>query len=234
MAPRPEGVKAAQGWDSAACPREPLFLNAHLPLYHQPHESNDLMPMMNKLGSTTVLCAALVLWCGTALAETGEPSPAKGSPSRTETRASRSQAALQTAKAQVSWMSLRSDHIFRWLRVARGHKDLPRSRCLDQKVSEAHAVERQGRQELAAIRAAVRKGGEGYAHHLARLKRFAVRSNRLMTAAHRCGQKVSHRQRLPTTYRVRMVEPKLPVVNQNVRRTSAGADRRPQAARTHR
>ncbi|MBW2455091.1 MAG: hypothetical protein JRI68_11300 [Deltaproteobacteria bacterium] len=131
-------------------------------------------------------------------------------------------------------MSLRSDHIFRWLRVARGNKDLPRSRCLDRKVSEAHAAERQGRQALAAIRGAVRQGAAGYAHHLARLQRFADRSNQLMAAAHRCGQKVSRRQRLPTTYRVRMVEPKLPPVNQKVRRTSNRPDRRHRTARAAR
>jgi hypothetical protein len=165
---------------------------------------------MNKLGSTTLLCAALVLWCGAAEAEGAASSPSKAAPSQTEAATTSGKSAIQTAKAQVSWMSLRSDHIFRWLRVARGQGDLRRSRCLDRKVSEAHAVERQGREELAAIRRAVKQGGEPYGHHLARLQRFANRSNQLMAAAHRCGQQVSRRLRLPTTYRVKMLEPKLP------------------------
>ncbi len=187
---------------------------------------------MKKLGSATALCAALVLLCGPVLGETASHPPADGSAPRTDTRASKApatqragQAALNTAHAQVSWMSLRSDHVFRWLRVARGQRDLRRSRCLDRKLSETHAVERQGRIELRAIRRAAKLGVDTFAPHLIRLKRFAARSNELMASAHRCGQKVSRRQRLPTTYRVRVVEPRLPKVQQQARRLPKPAPR---------
>ena len=180
---------------------------------------------MNKLGST-LLCAALLLLCGSVQAEGAKPSSSNGSAKRSETPAARSQAAIQAAKAQLSWMSLRSDHIFRWLRVARGQGDFRRSRCLDRKVSEAHAVERLGRQELQAIRRAAKQGDGHYGHHLARLQRFGDRSNQLMAAAHRCGQKVSRRQRLPTTYRVKVIPPQLPRETQLPRRSSQQERRR--------
>jgi len=181
---------------------------------------------MKQLGSTTLLCAALVLVCGSVQAEAAAPARSNGSATSRGAQTTDHQATLRSARAQVSWMSLRSDHVFRWLRKARAEGDHRRARCLDRKVSEAHAVERLGRKELGAVRRAVRAGKEGYAHHLARLQRFADRSNQVMAAAHRCGQKVSRRQRLPTVYRVRMVEPELPPVSRGVRTVGKGERRR--------
>jgi hypothetical protein len=192
---------------------------------------------MKNLGSATALCAALVLLCGSVLAESPGHSPSNGSAPQSETRASHApatvpagQAALETARAQVSWMSLRSDHIFRWLRVARGQGNARRSRCLDGKLSEAHAVERQGRNELKAIQRSAKLGSDRFGPSLTRLRRFATRSNQLMASAHRCGQKVSRRRRLPTEYRVRMVAPPLPAAHQEAKRRPKATSRRRTAA----
>ncbi len=120
--------------------------------------------------------------------------------------------AVAAADEAVAVMAVRGDHVQRWLGEARAKGQKRRAACLDDLLSQAHAVERLGRDELGWMqRAALREAAaELFAARVARVELYAERSQQLLAEAQACGGKVSRRQRAPTGYVVRKVEPRLP------------------------
>lgn len=117
---------------------------------------------------------------------------------------------VRRAADAVYQTGMRSDHIRRQLMRARGSKDGKRARCLDDKLSQAHAVERLTAREQSAIMAALLGGRLSAAEaRSARVEAYETRSKLILQQAHACSG-VSKRVRMPTTYRVRMIAPPLP------------------------
>lgn len=160
---------------------------------------------MNKLGGTT-LCAALVLFCFGA-----PPARAAGEDARANTQTIDDNPAVKRARAFTGWMAFRSDRVHTWLRKARSRGDHRRARCLDDKLTELHAIERLGRSDERAIEAAVRVDGLT-GHHMVRLVHLHDVSQARLEEAGRCGKTISQRVRMPTSYHVRVFKPSLPVV----------------------
>lgn len=162
---------------------------------------------MNKLGGTT-LCAALVLFC---------VGPRSAWAADEDVRANDDiqkldpNPAVKRARAFTGWMAFRSDQVHRWLRKARSRRELARARCLDDKLTELHAIERLGRSDERAIEAAVRVNGLT-GHHMVRLVHLHDASQARLEDAGRCGKNISRRVPMPTTYHVRAFKPRLPVV----------------------
>jgi hypothetical protein len=130
-------------------------------------------------------------------------------------------------------MALRSDRIHRQLRHARGKKLAQRSRCLDRTLSMAHAVERQGHNELKAVERlartrASRRGQLGA--HMTRLATIAGQSRLLTQQAERCGR-VSRRSKAPTQYSVKVIRPNLPPLERVFSDDRASAPPRPRPRR---
>ncbi len=149
-------------------------------------------------------CVALlgVLSSGVARAETGAEATTAAAP----------HPLLREAADTMHHMGMRSDHIRRQLMKARGSHDDKRARCLDDKLSQAHALERMAADEHARLRAALSGGHQAAADaRSARLAAYADASRRVLQEARACSG-VSKRVRMPTTYRVRMIAPPLPPV----------------------
>lgn len=174
------------------------------------------------LGSMVRLCAALVLLSATAAAQGASGHASVGRKERVRGQD------LDDATQQVALMSFRADRIHNWLRDARGKGRVARSRCLDDKLSMAHALERQGHGELAAVQRAVTRELPSKPH-LVRIGAMAEQSAKLVARAGECGKTVSRRARTPTEYRVRVIAPRLPPPDQR-----ASKPRRPRGARTAR
>jgi hypothetical protein len=85
------------------------------------------------------------------------------------------------------------------------------ARCLNEKLSQLHALERLAQRDSEAIENADKNGGLTGAF-MVRLVRLHGLSQALLEAANRCRTPISRRVRLPTTYRVRAFEPPLHAV----------------------
>ncbi len=100
------------------------------------------------------------------------------------------QVAIDEARATVSQMALRSELIFKLLRDARQARDGRSAPCLDDALSQAHAVERNGEDEALAIERAAKIGDD---HALQwrgqRLKVLAKHSEDLLAEAKHCGKR---------------------------------------------
>ena len=104
-------------------------------------------------------------------------------------------------------MSMRSDHVHRWLRDARSRGETVRARCLDDKLSQLHAAERLALPEVRrALSAAARQDVTEL--YLGRLEHLASRSGALYAEAGWCGR--APVVRLPTRTEVRVYVPRLP------------------------
>jgi hypothetical protein len=153
---------------------------------------------MKRAGGLWVVSAALiVLAC-----------PAEATPSA-RVAAPASGGAIERGHQLVDAMSMRSERVHRLLRDARRRRHAAVARCLDGKLSEAHAMERQALRELARLSSAT-QASRSPAPHAARLAAFAERSEAVVAEANNCGSKARRRARLPTGYSVRMIAPRLP------------------------
>jgi hypothetical protein len=149
---------------------------------------------------------SVVLLLGTARSD----SDAEGTSSDDAARIRRQ--AVVAADEAVAVMALRGDHVQRWLGEARAKGQKRRAACLDDMLSQVHAVERLARDELGWMTRAQIRGAEVelFPPRLARVAVYTQRSQGLLGEAQACGGKVSRRQRMPTGYEVRRVEPRLP------------------------
>jgi hypothetical protein len=98
--------------------------------------------------------------------------------------------AVDEARATVSQMALRSERIFKLLREARNEGDDKKAQCIDDVLSQAHALERRGEAEAEGIAQAAKSGDDDTVEW--RSKRLRVLSNQsidLVTHASRCGKK---------------------------------------------
>jgi hypothetical protein len=167
---------------------------------------------LTTLSSMVVLCALLVLPGGLAAAQSassesarqGERASGSDNPS-TEDRSAKDRSAkvLRRARERAASLTLVSGRIQNWLRESRGKRQAARSRCLDPLLSQAHAGERQGQTELAALEQL--PDGEARERRILRLDYIVNRSRQILTEANACGKRVSKRTRVPTTYRVRLL-----------------------------
>ncbi len=155
---------------------------------------------MNKLGST-LLCAALVLFSLPADTASAADKDVHGS----------LHSAVKRARAFTGWMAFRSHQTHTMLRKARSKKRTRLAGCLNDKLTQLHAIERVGHRDRRAIEAAVRIDGLT-GHHMVHLVGLHDASQAVFVAASECGKKVSRRVRLPTAYRVRVFKPTLPAV----------------------
>jgi hypothetical protein len=166
---------------------------------------------MTTLYRIVLVCVSLSLVCGSALARESRPRHGTHGPSgqRSEPSSSRKAKAsvVQRAKLAIDTMSLRSNRVHRQLRDARARKQTARTRCLDGMLSQIHAVERQARLQLGALHATASHLDRG---RLKRLRTLSTRSQQLVVEASRCGKPYSSRQRVKTSYTVRVLAPKLP------------------------
>jgi hypothetical protein len=161
---------------------------------------------MKKLGSS-LLCAALILTCAVAWGDTAHEEGAKV----TTLVDAKQHTNVRRAGVLVSRMAMRSGHVHKWLRKARGSTHVKRARCLDRMLSQVHALERLGAIEQQEILAAVTVGHATMADaRLMRLGVFETRSKILLSEANVCGKARSRRQRMRTSYRVTLHKPKLP------------------------
>jgi hypothetical protein len=154
---------------------------------------------MKTLGSTC-LCAALVLFCASALASTPRGDETS---TRATTRNFEDHSAVKRSRAFTMWMAVRSDQVQRWLWEARFKRDAKRMRCLSAKLSQLHAIERLGRTSERAIEAAVRVDALT-GHHMVRLVHLHDASRLQLDRALKCGKTISKRVRMRTTSRVRV------------------------------
>jgi hypothetical protein len=154
---------------------------------------------MKRLGSTC-LCVALVLFCASAVARPHAPETT----AQTPTMAFDDHPAVKRARAFTMWMAVRSDHAQRWMWEARYKEQTSRRQCLDARLSQLHAIERQSRSARQAVEAAVRVDGlTGPA--MVRLVNLHDASRAQYRAASRCGRAYSQRVRMKTQYRVRVI-----------------------------
>jgi hypothetical protein len=76
-------------------------------------------------------------------------------------------------------------------------------------LSQAHAVERMGHAELAAIERLIRNQRQDRLDsRLIRVAYYAARSARILNKAQQCGKKRSKRARTPSYYRVTVIPPR--------------------------
>ncbi|HHH31377.1 MAG TPA: hypothetical protein ENK57_23935 [Polyangiaceae bacterium] len=130
--------------------------------------------------------------------------------------------AIERADIALGGIEVRSIRVQRWLGEARAEKNLPRARCLDRLLSQAHAVERRARIEMRRVSSAAERGAEAAAgRSLTRLDLLGERSRSIAEEAYWCGKKRSRRPKAPTGYWVRVIRPRLP--NQSVRPSSDAA-----------
>lgn len=137
--------------------------------------------------------------------------------------------AIVQADDQLSVATQRSRRVQQWLRQARAEKNEPRVRCLDRKLSQAHAIERGARRERDAIARSARRSPstprqrEWLALHQRRLELFVERSGAVADDAYWCGRQAHRQVKLPTTYRVRVIRPPLPSADRVTPSSNAAA-----------
>jgi hypothetical protein len=121
-------------------------------------------------------------------------------------------ALVAAADDAVGVMALRGDHVQQWLREARAKRYKRRAACLDDHLSQVHAVERLARAELGWLSRAVQRDvpDEALRARARRVELYAARSRDLLADAKACSGRLSRRQRVPTGYEVRLREPPLP------------------------
>lgn len=174
---------------------------------------------------------ALLLVCATALAgspqattrSAASPSDAAAQPtparSKAASRATRpaavkpSPAARARKARQVSdAIRLRSDQVHRWLRAARLSRQHQRGRCLDDLLSQAHAVERLADQSQRAMLGASRRhDGHRLRRESSRLRVYETRSQVLIRKAQACGKPAARAHRRgQNVHEVRTRRPRLP------------------------
>ena len=105
----------------------------------------------------------------------------------------------------------RGDRIQHMLRDARSNKNGKRVRCLDDKLSQIHALERVAARESSAVRGALRKGIRNVVTwRMTRIHAVALRAAEVSDEARACGATIRRRATASSGYRVRMVRPNLP------------------------
>lgn len=118
---------------------------------------------------------------------------------------------VDLARQIADGLRLRSDRVHRWLRDSRRAKYLVRTDCLDDMLSQVHAVERLASQsQRAAHVAATREDGDGVNRELSRLVVYEQRSRALLQLAHMCGKEVRTLPLDSTVFEVRTQTPSLP------------------------
>jgi hypothetical protein len=187
---------------------------------------------MQMLGST-LLCAALVLIGASAAAEshlglraetpTSERRAPKLDPDPDAHRDAHPD--VQRATLLTTRMAIRSDRAQTWLAQARGKGKRARAACLDDKLSQLHALERLASEDARAIRVAAARGVTA-AHRLIRLETLHGTSKKLYARAARCGKPVSRRVRMRTTCHVKVHRPALPGEPAYPQRTQSQRPRR--------
>lgn len=118
---------------------------------------------------------------------------------------------LQRARDLASWTGIRADTVQRLLRDSRLLRDDARATCLDEALSQLHAVERQAVAAEALIRDAALAGSDRrIGAQMARMQVLSERSRLGLAKAESCGREVSERVRMRTGYTVRVFAPSLP------------------------
>ena len=131
--------------------------------------------------------------------------------STTRARLARHASQLQRADDLASWVGIRAEQAQRLLRDSRVNRDDARAICLDEILSQLHAIERQSLVTEAQIReAAAADSDRRIGAHMSRMQVLSERSRQLVAKAEACGKNISRRVRMPTGYSVKMFAPSLP------------------------
>ncbi|HHH10922.1 MAG TPA: hypothetical protein ENK23_02460 [Sorangium sp.] len=164
-----------------------------------------------------LLCLALLYPCDVVASPpvAPAPSPANVTP---QTRSAPPKAATvrkpaasdEQADVVVSGIRRRGDDIHRRLRDARSHRNTKRGRCLDGKLTQIHALERNAKHEHGLLRAALRRRAGSVGWRLTRLRAMARRGKELSAEANHCGAALRRRRARGEGYRVRVLRPALP------------------------
>ena len=151
-----------------------------------------------------VVTPALVVVAPARAADTQKP--------ETQQRASEGARAesVRRAEGMATQGAIRSDRVHTWLRQARAQRKDARARCLDRMLSQVHAVERQLREEAAAIKARAARPEASLDQNEARMAILEARSRGLAADAYWCGRERSRRPKGPTTTKVKVTRPNLP------------------------
>ncbi|MBI4701372.1 MAG: hypothetical protein HY744_09470 [Deltaproteobacteria bacterium] len=150
---------------------------------------------MKSRARTTMLCAALALLPATAAADAGGGAgaarPQSPAPARAE-GAHDPQDKLAIARTLVLALWLKSDRLYSDLRSARRVRDTQRSACLDDLVTQAHAMERLGQEAFrAAALAAERERAAEIAPQIERLRMYDEHSRQLVEQSRDCAPRAA-------------------------------------------